>query len=238
MPTPPPGAKRTGTLPPGRWLSRSASIVTCSSSQSSCAARAAERGRAGRAAPRVAELGRDLLEPDPVLDRVQHRHAPVVRLRAGLHAHDRRRLAAEGQAAVVRVPDVGDVDRLRGLGVEVPVLPVEERRAWRRPASSSRRARPRRSARRRPARRRGREPGRAEDDGACRARRPAGERRAAGRGPGSSVPGQPTPTTSAIAARPGRRAATASAKASVKAKSASSSTPCIRGCTGWSNGTW
>ena len=91
-------------------------------------AQLARRNEAGLAERhrRVAGLGRDLLEPDPVLDRVQHRHAPVVRLRPGLHAHDGRRLAAEGEAAVVRVPDVGDVDRLGGLGVQVPVLPVEE----------------------------------------------------------------------------------------------------------------
>ena len=127
LPTPPPGAKRTGTLPPGSRWSRRASIVTCCSSQPSLPqlARRDEPGLAERHR-RVAELGRDLLEPGPVLDGVQHRDAPVVRLRPGLHAHDGRRLAVEGEPAVARVPDVGDVDRLRGLRVRVPVLPVEE----------------------------------------------------------------------------------------------------------------
>src|SRR6185436_18117478 len=49
---------------------------------------------------RVAELRVDLLFPGAVLDRVQHRDAPVVLLRTGLHAQDRRRLAAEGETGV------------------------------------------------------------------------------------------------------------------------------------------
>jgi hypothetical protein len=76
---------------------------------------------------RDVELRCELLEPLAVLDGVEHRRAPVVRLRPGLDPEDGRRLAAEVERPVARVPDVRDVDRLRGLRVEVPVLPVEER---------------------------------------------------------------------------------------------------------------
>ena len=132
----------------------------------------------------------------------------------------------------MRVPDVADADGILRRVVQIPALPVAEspfgHGIVRRDADGDgdehdpERERRREAARARRAPARKRKSTRASPRGRPR-------RAASGRGPGTSVVGQPGPTTSTSPAATGRRVARSTPAASANPKIASSTSPWMSG---------
>ena len=136
-------------------------------------------------------LGDRVLDPLAILDGLENGGAPVLRCRPRRDLQDGHRLAAEGQAVVLRVPDVADVDRLGRVVVGIPLLPVQKRALRERGRARGRQGRDEHDARQRQERCRLRAAALGEGRRSRPTRRSGAAHRAGDRDPEAASPASP-----------------------------------------------